>query len=80
MNDDIKIKIENIMNDINIYQQLLSNTDYKALKYSEGVLAEEDYIDIKIKRIEWRMKINELQEELENIQQNQLIIQEDENE
>lgn len=74
MNDDIKIKIENIMNDINIYQQLLSNTDYKALKYSEGVLPEEDYIDIKVKRVEWRMKINELQEELETIQQNQLII------
>ena len=69
MNENIKIKIENIMNDINIYQQLLSNTDYKALKHSEGVISEEEYADIKQKRIEWRLKINELQDELVILQE-----------
>ena len=64
MNDDMRIMIENIMNDINMYQQLLDNTDYKALKYSEGVMPEEEYATIKQERIEWRAKINELRDEL----------------
>lgn len=46
---------------IDLLKQRLLDTDYQAIKYSEGVLSEEEYAPIKAQRIEWRAKINELE-------------------
>ena len=40
---------------------LLSSTDYKAIKYAEGVLTEQEYLPIKEQRENWRKEINELE-------------------
>lgn len=56
---------EEIQNEINIREQLLAQTDYKALKHSEGVISDEDYEPIKTERQTWRDEINELQKLLE---------------
>lgn len=42
-------------------KQKLSDTDYKAIKYAEGLFAEEEYSQIKAQRQNWRDKINELE-------------------
>lgn len=39
----------------------LSATDYKAIKYSEGLISEEDYAPIKTQRQAWRDQINVLE-------------------
>ena len=39
----------------------LSQTDYKAIKYAEGVLTDEDYQQTGIQRQAWRKRINELE-------------------
>lgn len=39
----------------------LASTDYKAIKYAEGVLSAEEYADTKAQREEWRERINELE-------------------
>ena len=64
-------RYDSIMNDINLNKLLLSQTDYKALKYSEGLISEEDYAIIKLQRSEWRAKINELERELNTLQSNE---------
>lgn len=43
---------------------LLAGTDYKAIKYSEGVVSEEEYAETKALRIAWRAEINQLEAEL----------------
>lgn len=55
---------QNIENEIAIYMQLLTNTDYKALKHADGTITDEDYAEIKANRQAWRDRINELQEQL----------------
>lgn len=40
---------------------LLLESDYKALKYAEGWLTEEEYAPIKAERQRWRERINELE-------------------
>lgn len=49
---------------INQYKKMLSDTDYKVLKYMEGYLTDEEYAETKIQRQEWREKINILEEKL----------------
>ena len=39
----------------------LDETDYKAIKYAEGLISEADYLPIKIERQEYRNQINELE-------------------
>lgn len=39
----------------------LSQTDYKAIKYAEGVMTDEDYQPTGIQRQAWRKRINELE-------------------
>lgn len=41
---------------------LLSQTDYKAIKYAEGLLTEEEYAPIKAQRQAWRDEINQLEQ------------------
>lgn len=55
-----------IQGEINAMQQLLKNTDYKALKYAEGALTESEFADTKAKRAEWRARINELETQMED--------------
>ena len=58
MEEDMRIQGE-----INALKQLLTNTDYKAIKHSEGLISDEDYAEIKAQREAWRARINELEEE-----------------
>lgn len=44
-------------------KRLLEESDYKALKYAEGELGEEEYSSTKEQRRLWRTQINALQED-----------------
>lgn len=47
---------------ITIKKEFLNNTDYKAMKYAEGVLSEEEWLPIKEQRIAARAEINRMEE------------------
>ncbi len=55
---------QEIQGEINAYKQLLSNTDYQAIKHSEGEISDADYEEMKELRKGYREHINELEEEL----------------
>ena len=57
-----KIKQETL-DKISKLQSLLSHTDYKAIKYAEGLISEQDYAVIKLQRQTWRDEINKLENE-----------------
>ena len=42
----------------------LADTDYQAIKHSEGLITEEEYAPIKAQRQAWRDEINSLEESL----------------
>lgn len=42
-------------------KQMLDDTDYQAIKYTEGWLTDEEYAPIKKQRQAWRDEINRLQ-------------------
>ena len=48
---------------INQLKRNLADTDYKAIKYAEGFISEEEYAPIKAQRQEWREEINRLEQE-----------------
>ena len=50
-----------ILAEINALKQLLSATDYQAIKHSEGEISDEEYASIRDKRRAWRNRINELE-------------------
>lgn len=50
--------------EINALEQLLAQSDYKALKHADGALSDEEYGPIQAERQGFRDRINELQEEL----------------
>lgn len=56
---------EEIQGEINALKQLLANSDYKAIKHSEGEMSEEEFAPIRIQRQSWRDRINELEEQME---------------
>lgn len=60
-------EIVSINKQIQELKQKLSDTDYKAIKYSEGWITEKDYAEVKQQRENWRSAINKLEEELEVI-------------
>ena len=60
-------EIVSINKQIQELKQKLSDTDYKAIKYSEGWITEKDYAEVKQQRENWRSIINKLEEELEGI-------------
>ena len=43
---------------ISVCKQNLKLTDYKAIKYAEGLISEDDYKPIKAEREKWREQIN----------------------
>lgn len=49
---------------IEILKQKLKDTDYKAIKYAEGQLTEEEYASTKAERQGWRDRINELEAQI----------------
>ncbi|MDO4378807.1 MAG: hypothetical protein Q4C64_06750 [Erysipelotrichia bacterium] len=68
--DNLKKAIDekrNITELINLYKKMLNDTDYKAIKYSEGIISEDEYAETKEKRKFWRKEINRLEESLNNI-------------
>lgn len=60
-NDDIQA----INREISELKRKLFDTDYKAIKYSEGLLTDEEYAEVKAQRQEWRAGINKLEEKLQ---------------
>lgn len=44
-------------------KQNLADTDYKAIKYAEGLISEQEYAEIKAQRQSWRDEINRLESE-----------------
>lgn len=60
-------EIVSVNKQIQELKQKLSDTDYKAIKYSEGWITEKDYAEVKQQRENWRSAINKLEEELEGI-------------
>ena len=52
---------------IELHNNLL-NTDYKALKYAEGMVSETEYEPIKLQRQAWRNEINVLEKRIEAFQ------------
>lgn len=45
-------------------KRMLSETDYKAIKYAEGFISEAEYAPVKAERQAWRDEINALEEKL----------------
>ena len=58
-------KTQAINKEISELKRNLSDTDYKAIKYSEGLLSDEEYAEVKAQRQEWRDEINKLEEKLQ---------------
>ena len=61
-----EIKVIKNNNRIAELKQKLQETDYKAIKYSEGELSVEEYAETKAQRRAWREEINKLEEELKD--------------
>ena len=55
------IRRDDYIAEIRTLKQSLAETDYKAIKYAEGVMADEDYQATGIQRQAWRRRINELE-------------------
>lgn len=60
--------IEQINLEMEEIQAKLNNTDYKALKWMEGLLSDEEYNPIKEERMSLRRRYNELEEEIKKIE------------
>lgn len=56
---------DEIQGEINANKQLLQQTDYKALKHSDGVISDEEYAETLQQREKYRAEINRLEAELE---------------
>ena len=54
---------ENAIQEIAQLKKQLSDTDYKAIKFAEGQLTEEEYAPTRSQRASWRARINKLQED-----------------
>ena len=50
-----------IKREINQLKKLLQESDYKAIKYAEGLISESDYQETKEQRQSYRDRINELE-------------------
>lgn len=61
---EMNTRAEQINSEIIALKQLLTNSDYKALKYSEGLISDIEYAEVKTYRENLRAQINQLEEEL----------------
>lgn len=57
---DLQVEVWN--REIFELKEELNRTDYKAIKYAEGIIPDSDYLPIFTQRQEWRRRINELEE------------------
>ena len=57
-------RVDQINSEILALKQLLANSDYKALKYSEGFISDIEYEETKTYRENLRVQINQLEAEL----------------
>ncbi|MEG0768087.1 MAG: hypothetical protein RR482_10250 [Clostridia bacterium] len=64
---DDRMEIEGQINGL---KNLLSQTDYKAIKHADGALTNEEYAATRAKRDEWRAEINRLELLLEALPAN----------
>ena len=60
--------IEQYQSEILDLKKYLSDTDYKAIKYAEGEITESDYQEIKSQRHDARVRINELESLIEELE------------
>lgn len=56
-----EIRRDEYIEEIRTLKRSLAETDYKAIKYAEGVMTDEDYQATGIQRQAWRRRINELE-------------------
>ena len=62
------ILIEKYQSEIVELKKYLSDTDYKAIKFAEGEITESDYQEVKSQRHDARVKINELESLIEELE------------
>ena len=62
------ILIEQYQSEIIELKKYLSDTDYKAIKFAEGEIAESDYQEVKLQRHDARVRINELESLIEELE------------
>lgn len=60
-----------IMGEITALKQILTNTDYQAIKHSEGLISDDDYAEMLEFRAELRAKINDYEAQLEELTANE---------
>ena len=65
--EDEKV-IEQYQSEIIELKKYLSDTDYKAIKYAEGEITESDYQEVKSQRHDARVRINELESMIEELE------------
>lgn len=65
--EDEKV-IEQYQSEIIELKKYLSDTDYKAIKYAEGEITESDYQEVKAQRHDARVRINELEARIEELE------------
>lgn len=62
------ILIEQYQSEIIELKKYLSDTDYKAIKFAEGEITESDYQEVKSQRHDARVRINELESMIEELE------------
>ena len=62
------ILIEKYQSEIIELKKYLSDTDYKAIKFAEGEITESDYQEVKSQRHDARVRINELESLIEELE------------
>ena len=62
------ILIEQYRAEIIELKKYLSDTDYKAIKFAEGEITESDYQEVKSQRHDARVRINELESLIEELE------------
>ena len=63
--------IEQYQSEIVELKKYLSDTDYKAIKFAEGEITESDYREVKSQRHDARVRINELESLIEELEKEQ---------
>ena len=61
---EMNTRADQINGEITALKQLLTNSDYKAIKHSEGLISDTEYAEVKTYRENLRTQINQLEEEL----------------
>lgn len=60
---------EEIQGEINAYEIMLRDTDYKSHKHADGALTDEEWEEVKTQREGWRQAIRDLRDRLAAIEE-----------